>query len=425
MIICLFEDSRFVSLFPLTHLQAAFDLRCGVFSARERAQLLFPGSACGLLARQELADVLRERHACPVNEPPDGAALLLNGRALFTAESARIVAVDTESEVVFTAGDTIAACIVRPGGALHRALGGALREAPEPAAALIDALRAAAPGVAVRPIDIPCVEHAWDLIAHNEAMLHADAALFPMGTVHPGAVVHPGAWMLHGERVAVGDRARIGPGAVIDAGEGPVIIGDGADIMPLAVVQGPCAIGPGTRVKPGGRISASAIGPSCRIGGEVEGSIFHSTANKQHDGFVGHSYIASWTNLGADTNTSDLKNNYSAIRATVEGVEYGTGRRFLGTIMADHSKCGINTMFNTGTVVGVGCNIYGGDFPPKHVPSFSWGGSDGLTTHAFERFAETAAIVMQRRGRAFTDRERALCRGVFDRTASQRQGPTA
>jgi UDP-N-acetylglucosamine diphosphorylase / glucose-1-phosphate thymidylyltransferase / UDP-N-acetylgalactosamine diphosphorylase / glucosamine-1-phosphate N-acetyltransferase / galactosamine-1-phosphate N-acetyltransferase len=261
----------------------------------------------------------------------------------------------------------------------------------------------------------------WDLIRMNRDLLTEDARWIQSG-IGDGADVHPSVIMINPDNICIGAGARVRAGCVLDASEGPVIIGQEADIMPQCVLIGPVHVGTGSKVKAGAKLyEGTSIGSYCKIGGEVEDSIFHSFANKQHDGFVGHSYFASWTNLGADTNTSDLKNNYSDIRVVLEGKEYQTGLRFLGTIMAEHSKCGINTMFNTGTVVGVGCNIYGGDFPPKAIPGFTWGGAEGLVEHEFDRCAATAGVVMQRRGQALTDAEQRLLRDVFVCTSKQRE----
>jgi UDP-N-acetylglucosamine diphosphorylase/glucosamine-1-phosphate N-acetyltransferase len=252
-------------------------------------------------------------------------------------------------------------------------------------------------------------------------MLASDAAHFALGTIDPSARVSPHAILCDAARVHVGADVVIAAGAIVDPVEGPVIIDAGAEIMHGAIVRGPVYVGRGSRIKAGAKVyEGTSIGPVCKVGGEVEDVIFHSYANKQHEGFAGHSYFAAWTNLGADTNTSDLKNNYSPVRMTLEGVELDTGRMFLGSILADHTKTGINTMLNTGTTAGVGCNLYGGDFPPKYLPSFSWGGAAGLATYHLDRFVRTASAVMQRRGLTLTDAERALLAHVFASTAVQR-----
>ena len=276
-------------------------------------------------------------------------------------------------------------------------------------------------GVPIVEVEARAFRFPWDLLSHNTALLEADAAFYRLGTVESEASIASSAELVHPERIYVAAEVCIGAGAILDATDGPVIIDEGAVVMPQALIMGPAYIGRASRIKAGAKIyEGTTVGPVCKVGGEVEECIFHSYANKQHDGFLGHSYLGSWTNLGADTNTSDLKNNYSQIRVTLEGREYDTGTMFLGSIIADHSKCGINTMFNTGTVAGVGCNIYGGDFPPKFLPSFSWGGAAGLSEYDFDRFAATAAAVMQRRDRTLTERERRLLRDVFVHTSGQR-----
>jgi UDP-N-acetylglucosamine diphosphorylase/glucosamine-1-phosphate N-acetyltransferase len=158
----------------------------------------------------------------------------------------------------------------------------------------------------------------------------------------------------------------------------------------------------------------------CKVGGEVEGSIFQGYSNKQHDGFLGHSYICEWVNLGADTNNSDLKNNYGNVKVYVDGKIVDTGHQFVGLFMGDHSKAGINTMFNTGTVVGVSSNVFGAGFPPKFIPSFSWGGADKMIEYDIEKAVETAKAVMKRRDIKMTKEYETLLRKIFMETAPER-----
>jgi len=156
------------------------------------------------------------------------------------------------------------------------------------------------------------------------------------------------------------------------------------------------------------------------VGGELEETIVHSYSNKQHDGFLGHSYLGMWVNLGADTNNSDLKNNYGNVKVYVDGEMVDSGSMFVGLTMGDHSKSGINTMFNTGTVVGVSCNVYGGGFPPKFIPSFTWGGAEGLVEYRLDKALETARAVMNRRKIDLTAADEKLIRGIFEATAKER-----
>ena len=194
----------------------------------------------------------------------------------------------------------------------------------------------------------------------------------------------------------------------LNATSGPIFIGPGVEIQEGTHIRGPFAVGEATVIKMGSRIyGPTSIGPNCRIGGEVSNCAFLGYSNKGHDGFLGNSVIGKWCNLGADTNSSNLKSNYSEVRlwdeATATYVD--SGLQFCGVLMGDHSKCGINTMFNTGTVVGAGCNIFGGGFQPKHIPSFAWGGNDTWDLHAFDKFIATAQRVMERRGATLSEEE--------------------
>ncbi|MBR9979103.1 MAG: hypothetical protein KFH87_13545 [Bacteroidetes bacterium] len=423
MAICLFEDYSISTLLPLTHLQPDFDLRCGMFTGRERVARYFPDEALSPFTRRALVDVFAERTGLPVNAEAQ-QDLFIRGNVLLRPGLVEQIRAHRDRDMLFlNNGEMVAATVISDNvreKLLHTIHAGLTRRVASTTTI----------GMPGRDLDlIPALEvevdvllFPWDIIEHNESMLHHDADLYPLGSVNATAQVAASAELVEEDRVFVADDARISSGVVLDASEGPIVLDKAAIIMPHAVVLGPAYIGEHSRIKVAAKIyGGSSIGPSCKVGGEVEGSIFHSFSNKQHDGFVGHSYFAPWTNLGADTNTSDLKNNYSNIRTMLEGLEFDTGRMFLGTIMADHSKCGINTMFNTGTVVGVGCNIYGGDFPPKYLPSFTWGGASLLTEYEFNRFCAVAAAVMQRRGQTLTETEQHLLDDVFKQTSEQRR----
>ncbi|MFQ5631881.1 MAG: glucose-1-phosphate thymidylyltransferase, partial [bacterium] len=170
------------------------------------------------------------------------------------------------------------------------------------------------------------------------------------------------------------------------------------------------------KIKIGAKIyGGTTIGAVCKVGGEVEGSILHGYANKQHEGFLGHAYLGEWTNLGADTNNSDLKNNYKSVRVNVNGEIVDSGSTFVGLFMGDHSKSGINTMFNTGTVVGVSCNVFGSGYPKKYIPSFTWGGVDADEKYDLEKALETARAVMSRRNKQMTPAQEALLRRIYEK----------
>ncbi len=255
----------------------------------------------------------------------------------------------------------------------------------------------------------------WDLIDRNGTAIQQDfERRFSEGFVD--GEVHPSATLIEPHRIVIEERATVGAQVVIDASEGHVWIARGATIMHNSVIVGPAYIGPGSTIKIGAKIHENtSLGPVCKIGGEVEGSIVQGYSNKQHDGFLGHAFLGSWVNLGADTNNSDLKNNYGEITVFLNGEPVRTGKRFLGLIMGDHSKTAINTMFNTGTIVGVNCNIFGAEMPPKFVPSFSWGnGVGGFQEYRLDKAMEVARIVMGRRNVPFTEKTTELFRVVFE-----------
>jgi len=219
----------------------------------------------------------------------------------------------------------------------------------------------------------------------------------------------------------IGEGTKVKPGVVLDAENGPIYIGSNATIFSNAVIEGPAFVGDRSLIKIGAKIyENTSIGEVCKVGGEVEGSIIHSYSNKQHDGFLGHAYLGMWVNLGADTNNSDLKNNYGNVKMVIDGKAVDTGSMFMGLVMGDHSKSSINTMFNTGTVVGVSSNVYGSGFPPKAVPSFAWGGGGELTTYEIGKAIDVARRVMGRRKMELSPVEEAVLRHVFEQTKNER-----
>jgi UDP-N-acetylglucosamine diphosphorylase/glucosamine-1-phosphate N-acetyltransferase len=209
-------------------------------------------------------------------------------------------------------------------------------------------------------------------------------------------------------------------GAVVEASilntkNGPIYIGKGAEVMEGCMLRGPIVVGDHAQLKMGAKIyGPSAFGPESRVGGEVNNSVILGYSNKGHDGFMGNSVLGEWCNLGADTNTSNLKNTYGNVQvwSYAEDKQAETGLQFCGLLMGDHSKSGINTMFNTGTVVGVAANVFGGGFPAKHIPGFSWGGANGFETYDIERAISTARKVMERRNIPLTAVDEAVLRHV-------------
>ncbi|WP_340106104.1 putative sugar nucleotidyl transferase [Rhodohalobacter sp. 8-1] len=217
--------------------------------------------------------------------------------------------------------------------------------------------------------------------------------------------------------IYIDDEAIIEPGAILYAEDGPIYIGKGARVMANAVVRGTAAICEKSVVKMGAKIyKDTTIGPVCKVGGEVSNVVFHSYSNKAHDGYAGNSVFGQWCNLGADTNTSNLKNNYSTVRFRdwESGEEVDTGQQFIGTIMGDHSKTGINAMLNTGTLCGVCCNLFSDGYPPKYIPSFSWVSGKDIVPYHFEKAVDAMEKIMQRRNVKLTSAYRELMYSIFN-----------
>jgi UDP-N-acetylglucosamine diphosphorylase/glucosamine-1-phosphate N-acetyltransferase len=467
-VICIFEDKKFSNFFPLSLGQPLFDLRVGCGTLRSRLLDGMPRARLSLICREYLAGVVRLSAApATVNEPAAGTTLFLNGRLLCTGDEwPRLLDRLEEDTVAVKGGFLVAARLGKAASAdfadyLRRRVTDetlddvckALVEAGERAAEAGQAsprrrkpVRATEPAkgtyedahvlghdsleeklslelealiekAGLRRVEVPearLLSFPWQLIEHNADAIADDFARSPVRGQAEDCVVYAGVQIVNPEQVVIGERAVIRAGAVLDASDGPVVIADGAVVMPNATIVGPVSVGAGAIVKAGARIlPGTSIGPVCKVGGEVEETIFAAYSNKQHDGFLGHSYIGEWVNIGAASNNSDLKNNYSAVRMWCAGSERETGRQFLGLLMGDHTKTGINTLFNTGTVVGFNCNVFSSEMPAKFVPSFSWGHGSSMTRYELDKAMQTASVVMERRQVRFTAAHRAMFEKIF------------
>jgi UDP-N-acetylglucosamine diphosphorylase/glucosamine-1-phosphate N-acetyltransferase len=261
------------------------------------------------------------------------------------------------------------------------------------------------------------VNHVWDIFQKNGQAIQLDVEWLTKNKKSQA---------LSSSNRVVGDASLIfleqgakAEACIFNTQAGAIYIGKNAEVMEGSAIRGPFALGESSTIKLNAKIyGPTTIGPHCKVGGEVSNSVIFGYSNKAHDGFLGNSVIGEWCNLGADTNNSNLKNNYSNVKLFNYALQkpIDTGLQFCGLIMGDHSKSGINTMFNTGTVVGVGSNIFGGSFPATHVPSFSWGGSNGFETYKLEKLVETAERVFERRSLIFGEVEKNILEAVFNQT---------
>ena len=264
------------------------------------------------------------------------------------------------------------------------------------------------------------IKNTWDLFSFNEIALKADFELITEGRI--SQPIPEGVRFINKENIFIEEGAEI-LFSVLNASNGPIYIGKDTMVMEGSLIRGPFAMGEHSVVKMGAKIyGATTIGPYCTVGGEINNAILSGYSNKGHDGFLGNSVLGEWCNIGADSNNSNLKNNYSEVRLwNYETENFAkTGLQFCGLIMGDHSKCGINTMFNTGTVIGVSANIYGSNFPRNFIPSFSWGGAAGFSTYQLDKVNETAKLVMIRRGVDFDEKEQRILEHIFEITKKYR-----
>jgi UDP-N-acetylglucosamine diphosphorylase/glucosamine-1-phosphate N-acetyltransferase len=379
-------DEHPESFYPLSLTRPISELRVGISLIREKWQYWIPGSysyACEAHLAGKYHTVLEERN------------LWINSRVLPNVKVVEAIRNLALNEALFHDSQLIA-CANASGS-------------PEHYNKVIQL---------VGELDI--LEMHTDLFHRNGAVMVQDFKCLTEG--RKSEPIPEWCTVLGTHEVFVEPGAQVFP-CILNATNGPIYIGKDAIIMENAVLKGPLALNEAATIKVGAKIYGdTTIGPHCKIGGEVSNTVFWGYSNKGHDGFLGNSAVGAWCNLGADTNSSNLKNNYAPVKLW----DYATGRfkdtglQFCGLVMGDHSKCGINTMFNTGTVIGVSANIFGSGFPRNFIPSFSWGGANGFSTYQLKKAFETAQIMMARRQIFLDDKEKDILEKVFDKTKTYR-----
>jgi UDP-N-acetylglucosamine diphosphorylase/glucosamine-1-phosphate N-acetyltransferase len=418
--VILFEDMGYRQLLQLVYARPVFELRCGIFTLRERIAALL-GQSPSAICRPHLAAVYGAGR-WPLGLLSSPAPLtLVNGRArevgwLPSLLDAPLNTLAVTSRASDPHGPTMLGARLSP--TLASAV---LRDLLEQRVdAALDELRRFA---RVIEVDTPLLSYPWDLIAANGAQIERDLALLDPAAgwataaerppAHPGVVVHnPAHVYLH-------PRARLDGPLVLDARDGPIVV-DAAQIEPFSFIQGPAAIGPGALIASARIRGETTIGPVCRIGGEVEASIVQGYSNKHHDGFLGHAYLGEWVNIGAMTTNSDLKNTYGTVRVALEGQgQVDSGILKLGCFLADHVKLGIGVHLNGGAVIGVGSNIFGVHMAPKTIPPFTWGG-EVFREYRIDGMIDVARKVMGRRKVVLEPAYEALLREVFAMTRGSR-----
>ena len=409
MLICLFEDNSVNFLEPLIYSRGVFDLVCGGASLKDKILRAYAGAKYSLHCREYLAPIIQDKYPdVSVNEIIADSCLFINGRIIAGKDLAEIIPLNDNVDKVYLKDNILIAA---------RLSGSNLKKFKQHLDKPLEL--SFFPSVPKEEVVVKTAGYIWDLIRENSSELISDINYLSAKNLFHNHLV--GVHQINKDNIFIESGTVIKPGVVLDASNGPIYIGKNSVIYPNTVIIGPAYIGNSTLIKSLTKIYENvSIGDVCKVGGEIEGSVIMSYTNKQHEGFLGHAYLGSWINIGADTNCSDLRNNYGFIKTRVNGQEINTNTQFLGLIMGDHSKTGINTMFNTGTTVGFSCNIYGSGFPDKYLPSFSWGGSEGLQTYDVIKCLDTAKVVTSRRKIEFKKIDEDLFRKIFDLTKNER-----
>ena len=406
--LCIFEDDKYPSLYPLVYNRPVYDLNCGMFSLIDRIKNYYPEIGVELFCREYLADVFRESSRFIINEikTNSDSYLFINGRILMQ----KPIPLEGDEEIGVQ-GDTIVYARLKKSnytkvnsslfykGDIREFFGNSIK---------------------VVETDAVFIEYFWDLLKRNNSQLETDFK----DHVKKGSIegkLYDGVYLIDEDNIFVGDGSKIKPGCVLDAENGPIYIGRNVTVASNSTIEGPVYIGDDSKINAHSRIlEGSNIRRSCRMGGEVKNSIIQDFSNKQHDGFLGHAYLGSWVNLGADTVNSNLKNTYESISIKLNKKTLNTEQMFLGVAIGDHSKSAINTTFMTGSIIGFGCNVVTSKYPPKFVPSFTWCIDKGIVPQGLESVISTAETVMERRNKTLSESEKVMYKAIYDLTEIER-----
>ena len=405
-----FEDARAAQFSPIALLRPVFELMCGHFSIRQRVTELLGIDQRNVIMRPFLGDVYLEDHPhCHVNDwsrLAETACVLINGRWLGPVSEIASIEPDHAGWI----GEELAWMSLAPGDLKIDSY-----EKFE-----TEIMRIARQKTAAKATG-SMLHYPWDLIHHNSDWLKADYFERPsQPTQSP-----PASGVVGSEtEISIHQTAQIDPYVVLDSRHGPIWIDADARIQAFTRIEGPAYIGAGTQTFRANIREGTTIGPVCRVGGEIEECILHGYMNKYHDGFLGHSYVCPWVNLGALTTNSDLKNDYSNVSVPLAGEKITTDSNKIGCFIGDHTKTAICSLFNTGSSIGIMSMVLpGGELQPKHVPSFSrvWHGRIEELPDGAESSIETAAIAMNRRGIVLTPAMQTLLKAAFEMTQGERQ----
>ncbi len=407
MKILVFEDQKVKQLYPLTYLRPVWELRCGAGTILDRIKRLFPKNEFLFWTRPELVPLYRRKSGKPVNEtkalPGKESLMLLNGRWL----PAPGEFVPSKKEERVLCGETL----------LYAHLAAEKVNEEDDLCSLLKKTEDLPP----KEVQARMINYPWDLVRYNAEALKEDFSLLGKrgvkGKMAPESIIYGPE-----DNLYIAPGAEVHPMVVLDTKGGPVIIAEGAKVFPFTRIEGPSYIGPNCQIVGGKIREGCSFGPECRVGGEVEETIIQGYSNKYHDGFLGHAYVGEWVNLGALTTNSDLKNDYSTVSVYCGGQLIDTGEIKVGSFIGDHTKTSIGTLLNTGTVIGMMCNVLGvGVLLPKYLPSFAWFISGKvLKGFGLKNQIQTAVAAMSRRNVQLLPEEEALLAQIYEATKEER-----
>lgn len=433
MKICIYEDKGYKRFGSLVDTRAVWDLRCGALTIAEKLMLQLRSPLPYFHVRRSLSALYRERMTgeSRINPKLDGETVLfINGRIILDEITSDFLTNDN-SPCAYVSENTLVAFRLS-----KEKLGEiSLDDEDYITPGIIS-------GLPVREVSVTEIKYPWDILSLNVTQISSDLELaqriFPaVKTETPSDVITRGSEnILSPGKVTIGagvimdaeeniirfeNDVNIKSGAILEAGDGSIWIAESVVIEAGAIIKGPAYIGPKSIVRSEARLSDGvSLGPQCRVGGEISSVIMQGFSNKQHSGYLGNSYLGSWVNLGAATDNSDLKNNYRPISVMLHGEEIDTGSLHIGVFLADFTRTAIHTRLNSGTIVGVCCNLFGNNFPTKDIPAFTWFGEGGYSIYKPEKALETIRVVMDRRGMELTPAMETLLRNIFEATAGQR-----
>jgi UDP-N-acetylglucosamine diphosphorylase/glucosamine-1-phosphate N-acetyltransferase len=398
MNIYIYENHQAANLNPLARTRPVFDLRTGPFTFLERIIPLIHSEKVCLLVRPELEALCREKHpGLTVNPSELSEGIWLLGNVLWKQEEVEQIL--RNGSAVYRQDETIV------GANLSEEAATQWLEAGGP-------VKGAAPSnLPERNLETAHYRYLWEILEAMPAIIQSDSKRFNGGATETVQGVH----LVNPESILLGEDVTLSPGAVLDATHGPVIVDHHVKIESLAYLEGPVFIGNGSVIKPMTHVSESAVGPFTKLGGEVAHVIFQGFSNKVHYGYLGDSFVGEWVNLGAGTTTSNLKNNYHPVVVQVGDRAVNTGSLHVGSFIGDHVKTAIGTVLNTGSVLGPGCMIATPGFPPKTLRPFTWFIHGKHHVFNWEKFRDTAKVVMERRGKFMTEVEKQVLKDIFNK----------